>query len=477
MKYLVQNLINAVKSKLSSSAASKRFKVPKRTRHLHRQNALQKIGGRRYGFLNDEQEDFLVCSFKLLAEYGFTITADISLKISDEYFKSIGLSNKPGCKWLRSFVKRHKTEIKWKKEQKLEQIRAKKFTEETRKSWFGLLASTLIELDLMNKPSQIFNCDETGKHIIVTSSTRHVFEKDGDGGKQYTTALIGTSAAGQVISPFIIYAGLHLMNAWCRDGPDGSRYAVTKKVTKYCIWPFSEHAMIDKVVVPAFSSFFTSTIIKKIPPPTNILIPRSSSSVVHSLSTMLSLSESIIKSNFKSITETLHSVSMVLDDTNEKQQQMLFDIQQIKPIQPISLDDHEISSSSDSTYAVLNTVDFNILLFEPQPDLDAKPTTKQINQSLPVQLIEQNKQKQKTKPAVENIHAVGEVLADLLEEQQQYQTTTASTTTSRASRLNNTTGVNITDDDFIKMIQEKSTSKAKQTTSKRKRNQIQILDI
>ncbi|CAF5006493.1 unnamed protein product [Rotaria sp. Silwood1] len=220
MKYPVQKLVDAINSDLSSIEASKHFKVPERTIRSHRQNPEQKFGGGRYRCLNNEQEDFLLSIFKLLPEYGFTITADVAFKLSNEYFKSIGLN----------------TEIKWRKQQKLEQIRAKKFTEETRKSWFVLLKSTLIKLDLMDKPAQIFNCDETGfsditqrKHVIVTSSTRYVFEKHGGSGKQYTTALIAISTAGHVISPFIIYSGKVLMNTWCKGGSDGSRYAVTKK--------------------------------------------------------------------------------------------------------------------------------------------------------------------------------------------------------------------------------------------------------
>ena len=65
----------------------------------------------------------------------------------------------------------------------------------------------------------------------MTSTTRHVFEKNGGSGRQHTTALIAVSAAGQVVSPFIIYAGKNLMNTWCRGGPDGARYAVTNKAS------------------------------------------------------------------------------------------------------------------------------------------------------------------------------------------------------------------------------------------------------
>ncbi|CAF4710170.1 unnamed protein product [Rotaria socialis] len=245
MKYPVQKLIDAINSDLSSVVASNEFNVPERTIRAHRQKPDQKIGGGRPRYLNDEQEDYLVSLFKLLPEFGFTITANVALKLSNEYFKSIGLSFVPRRKWLKLFIKRHRTEVKWKKEEKMEKIRAQKFTEQTRKSWFSLLKSTLIKLDLMDKPAQIFNCDETGfsdktkrQHVIVTSTTRHVFEKDGGGGKHHTTALIAINAAGQVISPFIVYAGKTLMNVWCKGGPDGSRYAVTKKAIKYNIYCF-----------------------------------------------------------------------------------------------------------------------------------------------------------------------------------------------------------------------------------------------
>ena len=66
--------------------------------------------------------------------------------------------------------------------------------------------------------------------MIINSSTRHVFETNGDPGKNYATALIDISAAGQVLPPFIVYSGKNLINNWCRDGHDGSHYAVTDKV-------------------------------------------------------------------------------------------------------------------------------------------------------------------------------------------------------------------------------------------------------
>lgn len=162
MKIPVQKLVDAVNSNMSSTDAAKRYHVSDRTIRSHRQNPDQKFGAGRPRYLDDDQEQHLVALYKLLPEYGFSVTADIATKLAGEYMRSIGLSSLPGRKWLRSFMKRNRQDIKWKKEEKMEKIRAQRFTEETRKSWFALLKSVLIRLDLMDKPSQIFNCDETG---------------------------------------------------------------------------------------------------------------------------------------------------------------------------------------------------------------------------------------------------------------------------------------------------------------------------
>jgi hypothetical protein len=258
MKYPIENLINAIESNFSSAEAAKRFNVPERTVRAHRQMPLQKIGAGRRRYLNDDQENHLVLLFQVLPDYGFALTADIAIKISSDYMKSLGIAAEPKLQWLKNFVKRHRMKIKWKKQEKLERIRALSFTEETRRGWFSLLKSTLEKLDLIDKPNQIFNADETGfsdktnskisiifcsfnffffkgEYVIVNSSTRHTFEQNGGSGRKFTTALIAISAGGQVLPPFIVYSGKNLMSNWCKAGPPGTHYAVTEKVSiKIC---------------------------------------------------------------------------------------------------------------------------------------------------------------------------------------------------------------------------------------------------
>ena len=64
----------------------------------------------------------------------------------------------------------------------------------------------------------------------MKSSRRHVFESNGGTGKDHRTALICVSAGGFVLSPLFLFSGKHLMDSWCKGGPDSAHYGVTAKV-------------------------------------------------------------------------------------------------------------------------------------------------------------------------------------------------------------------------------------------------------
>ncbi|CAF0991698.1 unnamed protein product [Didymodactylos carnosus] len=231
--YSADDLRAAVSSNLDSKSAEKLYKVPSSTIRKHRLNPLTSIGAGRKTYLNEQQESYLVSLIQLLLDYGYN---DLIMTVAVDYMKSLNIVETPGQKWLNHFIQRHSDQIKWKKEQKLERARAENFNESTRKAWFQLLKTELIKLDLMDKPAQIFNADESGfadktkeSWVVVNSSVRHVFEESGGTGKNYTTALICISASGQVLPPFIIYTGKNLMSTWCQGGPSGAHYSVTPK--------------------------------------------------------------------------------------------------------------------------------------------------------------------------------------------------------------------------------------------------------
>lgn len=161
-KYNHQSLLDAVASDLSSKTAAAQYNVPASTIRQHRREPNLTAGAGRPTYLTAEEESYLVSLLKLLPEYGFDVTKEIALQLAAEYFKSLNFIMQPGPKWLSLFVKRHSDDIIWKKQEKLERCRAESFTEEHRSGWFSTLKQVLIKHNLMDKPNQIFNADESG---------------------------------------------------------------------------------------------------------------------------------------------------------------------------------------------------------------------------------------------------------------------------------------------------------------------------
>ena len=81
--------------------------------------------------------------------------------------------------------------------------------------------------------------------------------------------------------------------------------------------------------------------------------------------------------------------------------------------------------------------------------------------------LDQTQQMQQKTKVVELIDAVCEIFAVLFEEQQQALTANTTINSTRASRLNNTTGVNKTDEEFVKTMEEKELNKKKTMTKKK----------
>ena len=151
-KYSTQQLLNAIRSKYESKMAAKLFQVPASTIRRHRQKPSinSRIG--RPNYLNFEEEAYFVSILQLLPEYGFSVTSDVALQLAAEYFESLKLSHRPGEKWLRLFMKRHRDEVKWLQQQKMERERADGFTEEMRIGWFSTLKEVMTKYDLFDKP-------------------------------------------------------------------------------------------------------------------------------------------------------------------------------------------------------------------------------------------------------------------------------------------------------------------------------------
>ncbi|CAF1514174.1 unnamed protein product [Rotaria sordida] len=409
-KYSKQSLIDAINSAMDSKEAANFYHVPASTIRRHRRNRSLRSRIGRPSYLSSNEESYFVALLQLLPDFGFPVTCEVALKLANDYFKSLGLSDNPGKKWLRSFVQRHHEDIKWKKQSKLEQAREQSFTEEVRLAWFNLLENVMIKYGLLDKPCQIFNVDETGfsdqtkgEYVIVKSSQRHVFEANGGTGKHCRTALICVSAGGVVLSPLFLYSGQHLMDAWCAGGPDGAHYGVTAK------------GWMDTVMFEYWLE---------------------SSTISHSSNDSYNTATSTYSSFLNSIIIDGHDDLSVHDNAT------------YTDLKPCSLD---YSCELSRSLAVTGSV-------------DQQETAKNHQNNLFTTIINNNSP---PNPIVAVRQVVNEVLSSY---QEKKCTTTTSSKVHRASRLRSTVGLNITDDDFVllklKEREEKKNKMKKARSSK-----------
>ena len=110
-------------------------------------------------------------------------------------------------------------------------VRMDAMNQETIDHYFALLNDTLTEHGLLEKPSHIYNVDESGVPLnprppkVVTSkgrSTKKVRYRTS--GRKGQIMVVGcVNASGQAIPPMIIYDAARLNPAWTKDEVPGVR--------------------------------------------------------------------------------------------------------------------------------------------------------------------------------------------------------------------------------------------------------------
>lgn len=209
-KYTREDLLEAIEriksGELSSYRAAIIYKIPRPT-----------IVGRlyfKYGEKSDtlgrspaipiEIETKLAQHLHQMEKHGFGLSRTEIMELVGQCVTKNDRNNPfkdgiPGEDWLLSFKKRHNLTVK--KPQAVENSRKKSCNPWTIYTYFDLLKDTMDSLELHDKPSQIWNLDETSfskdptKTKVVGlkgyASTRTIASP----GKNNTTVLLGISAA------------------------------------------------------------------------------------------------------------------------------------------------------------------------------------------------------------------------------------------------------------------------------------------
>ncbi|KAJ8909702.1 hypothetical protein NQ315_002742 [Exocentrus adspersus] len=189
--------------------------------------------------LSSEEEHRLVQGILTMEKWGFGLSRHEVLDIVQMYTKANNLKTKfkdgrPGEEWYLSFARRHKLSIK--KPQAVEYLRMSQVNPFIIYGFFELLTSKVDELNLTEKPQQIYNLDETSfshdpkKTKVVGAVGRRSTRMISSAGRENTSVLICTSASGHKLPPLVIFKGKNVIESWLSQNvKDEMAYAASKR--------------------------------------------------------------------------------------------------------------------------------------------------------------------------------------------------------------------------------------------------------
>ena len=156
--------------------------------------------------LSDEEEDLLYEYIINIADMGYGLTRE-DIRGHKHSFKD----GKAGRGWFDGFKARHPN-LSFRTPQSLLFARALSASEYVVADFFAKLESIYGRLNLITKPMQVYNADETGvsvvhkmEKVLAHLGRRHVYSvASGEKGKTHTI-LTCVSASGMVLPPMMVY--------------------------------------------------------------------------------------------------------------------------------------------------------------------------------------------------------------------------------------------------------------------------------
>lgn len=175
-------------------------------------------------------------------------------------------NGRPGKKWFYAFMNRNSHIINQRVETALE-LKRSQVTKEKMDAWYDRFRDFLLSIGLIDKPSKIWNADETGfnmgsnKSKVIGPTRRDLGVPHISFGKQRLTVMFCGSASGQMMPPFLVYPEPKPRGYNPLSGSiDGTDLAYTKKgwmdratFSKF-IDHFDRYAGVERPVLLLFDS-------------------------------------------------------------------------------------------------------------------------------------------------------------------------------------------------------------------------------
>ena len=189
--------------------------------------------------LTHEEEDVLAHYVLKMADMGYGLGREDVMRVAFQIVQKSGRKHpfkegKAGRCWMDGFMGRH-PKLTLRAPQPLSFARATAASDEAMKSFFEKLGGVLSKLNLLAKPMQIYNVDETGVNIVqrpgrvitelgrkkvwaITSAER---------GKTHTIVSC-VSASGHSLPPMMIYPRVRLPNDLKKGAVPGTLFACSE---------------------------------------------------------------------------------------------------------------------------------------------------------------------------------------------------------------------------------------------------------
>jgi hypothetical protein len=139
----------------------------------------------------------------------------------------------PSDEWVTDFMSRHHLSLRLPSMQ--EKVRKEAASDPFLIfEFYNILKNELDNLGILNKPSHIFNCDESAFFVdpvrgrIVSETGVSVFHSTAGSGRECITAMATVNAAGKCLPPLVIFKAKNLYSAWQGSSAvPGTTYAVS----------------------------------------------------------------------------------------------------------------------------------------------------------------------------------------------------------------------------------------------------------
>ena len=136
--------------------------------------------------------------------------------------------------WWRRFLERQPN-LTLRRGDSTAHVRMDAVNQETMDQYFSLLGEVFMEHSLVDKPSQIYNVDESGVPLdpkppnIITKKGSKKVRYRVSGRKGQVTIVGCANAIGQAIPPMVIFDARNLNPAWTKGEFPGTKYGLSDK--------------------------------------------------------------------------------------------------------------------------------------------------------------------------------------------------------------------------------------------------------